>query len=89
MKGLLGRDSLPRDEGLLIPRCASIHTWFMRFPIDAVFLDRDMAVVRVATGLRPRRMACCLRARHVLELAAGGAADAGIHPGMRVRLEEA
>ena len=44
MKGLLGRSGLAPDEGLLIRPATSIHTWFMRFPIDVVFLDREFVV---------------------------------------------
>src|ERR1051325_378188 len=44
MKGLLGRRSLPPGEGILITPAPSIHTWFMRFPIDVVFLGRDLEV---------------------------------------------
>jgi len=70
-RGLLGRDALSPDEGLLLRRCTSIHTFGMRFPIDAVLLDREdrvVAVVTIEPGriLLPRR-----RVRHVLEVAAG------------------
>jgi hypothetical protein len=83
MKGLLGRASLAADEGLFIPDCSSIHTWFMQFPIDVVFFDANMAVCRVAPGLRPWRLAIGWGARHIVELPAGGAAAAGLTPGVR------
>lgn len=54
-KGLIGCRSLPPGEGLLIERCNAIHTFFMRFPIDAVFLDRRNEVVRTVRGIRPWR----------------------------------
>src|SRR5712692_10226671 len=57
MKGLLGRSGLAEDEGLLLRPASSIHTWFMRFPIDAVFLDRELTVVGIAEALRPWRFA--------------------------------
>ena len=70
MRGLLGRDGLPPGEGLLITRCRSIHTLFMRFAIDAIFLDGDFAPVKRVEGIRPWRF--CVwggpRARHVLEV---------------------
>jgi uncharacterized membrane protein (UPF0127 family) len=53
LRGLLGRRELSRDEGLLIRPGSSIHTWFMRFPIDVVFLDRDL---RVSPLVRRRRV---------------------------------
>jgi uncharacterized protein len=51
-KGLLGRASLDEDEGILLQPGGSIHMFFMRFPIDAVFLDRELRVLRVAADLK-------------------------------------
>ena len=70
-RGLLGRSRLPAGEGLLLRPAPSIHTWFMRFPIDAVFLDRELRVLAVRRELGPGRMARARGARAVLELAAG------------------
>jgi len=85
MKGLLGRDSLPRGSAVLIVRCPSVHTFFMRFPIDAVFLDADGVVVRLAHALRPFRMAWGgMKARSVLEAPVGTIAELGIVPGDRL-----
>src|SRR3954463_16436586 len=63
MKGLLGRRELPAGDGIWIRPTNSIHMLFMRFAIDAVFLDRDDVVVRIVPSLRPWRMAICRRAR--------------------------
>jgi uncharacterized membrane protein (UPF0127 family) len=72
LRGLLGRAALKADEGLLIRPCRSIHMWFMRFPIDAAFLDEEMRVVKVARNLRPWRLAWAPRqTRCVVETAAG------------------
>jgi uncharacterized membrane protein (UPF0127 family) len=87
MRGLLGRSGLASGEGLLLRPAGSVHTFFMRFPIDAVFLDREQRVVRVASDVRPWRAAAAARARAVLELAAGEAARVGIRPGQVLRLE--
>ncbi|TML60208.1 MAG: DUF192 domain-containing protein, partial [Actinobacteria bacterium] len=57
MKGLLGRTSLPDGEGLLLKPCGSVHTFFMRFPIDVVFLDRELSVVAVSAEVAPWRTA--------------------------------
>ena len=54
---LLGRRSLPSGEGILLRPAASIHTVFMRFSIDAVFLDDDLRVVAISHDLRPWRAA--------------------------------
>ena len=83
MKGLLGRRELGRGEGLLLRPASSIHTWFMRFPIDAVFLDRDLLVVGVSSGLKPWRTAGRRGARAVLELPEGECERRGIRPGER------
>jgi uncharacterized protein len=80
MRGLLGRTELPRGEGILLRPCGSIHTFFMRFPIDAVFVDRDGKVVGVERELKPWRTARRRGAKTVLELTAGAAA--GIDAGM-------
>ena len=86
-KGLLGRDSLPEGEGILLRPGSSIHMFFMRFPIDAVFLSRDLTVLRVAADLKPWRMASRLGARSVLELPAGTCARVGLSAGDRLVIE--
>ena len=88
MKGLLGRAELPPGEGLLIKPASSIHMWFMRFPIDAVFLDRELTVVGVAEQLQPWRLAGRRGARMVLEIAAGEAGRRGVQVGERLSLVE-
>jgi len=52
-RGLIGRKRLEPGTGMLIPRCNAIHTFFMRFPIDATFLDREGRVVKVVRNIRP------------------------------------
>ncbi len=84
MKGLLGRSELPPDEGILLRPASSIHTLFMRFPIDVVFLDRDLVVQKVTPALRPWRLAFHRRARSVLELAAGESEQRGVAVGQRL-----
>jgi uncharacterized membrane protein (UPF0127 family) len=84
MRGLLGRAGLAADQGLLIPKTSSIHMFFMRFPIDAVFLDREFRVRRIAADLPPWRIAWARGAKSVLELPAGAAARAGLEIGSRL-----
>ena len=55
LRGLIGRKGLERGKGMLIVRCNCIHTFFMRFPIDATFLDRQGNVVKVVRNIRPWR----------------------------------
>jgi uncharacterized membrane protein (UPF0127 family) len=84
MRGLLGRRQLPSGEGLLLRPASSVHTAFMRFPIDAVFLDRDGRVVKIARDLRPWKTAMGRKARAVLELPAGESERCGIEVGERL-----
>ncbi len=86
LRGLLGRSELPAGEGLLLRPSPSVHTWFMRFPIDVVFLDDELGVLRVRRNMRPWRMAGQRGARAVLELAAGEAERRGLDAGDRVHL---
>lgn len=81
MRGLLGRRSLPAGEGLLLQAAAKVHTAYMRFPIDVVFLDSHQQVVKVARCLQPWRTASARRARSALELAAGEISARGIRIG--------
>jgi hypothetical protein len=71
LRGLLGRRELPRGEGLLLSPSSSVHTAFMRFPIDVVLLDNTLSVIGVSPNIRPWRLAGRKGARHVLELPAG------------------
>jgi len=88
--GLIPRGSLRDGEGLLITKTSSITMVFMRFPIDAVFVDRKGRVVRVAADLPPWHLATVARgAREVIELPAGTAARTGTQAGDELVLEPA
>ena len=84
LRGIMGWNSLRRGEGMLIRPTFSIHTMFVRFPIDAVFLDKDMAVVSIAHDLKPWRFAAVRKAKSVLELAAGECRRIGLERGDRL-----
>ena len=86
MRRLLGRASLGEREGLLIRPTTSIHTHFMRFPIDVVLVGADGAALRVVENVRPWRMGSFQRTPHVLELPAGRCARVGLRAGDRVEL---
>jgi uncharacterized membrane protein (UPF0127 family) len=81
MRGLLGRSSLPEGEGILLRPAGSVHTFFMRFAIDAVFLDRNDVVIGIASELAPWRTAGRKGAKAVVELASGECARRGISTG--------
>ena len=87
-RGLLGRDSLAPGSGMLIDAAPSVHMFFMRFPIDVVFLDRNRKVVRIVHGLRPWRVAGARKAVAALELPAGSVAEAGLEEGDVLVLED-
>ena len=86
MRGLLGRRTLPVGEGVLLRPASSVHTFFMRFPIDVVFLDGDGRVVRVAERVPPWRMVAARASRAVLELPAGEAGRRVIRAGDRLEV---
>lgn len=70
-KGLLGRKGLGEGEGLWIIPCEAVHTFFMRFPIDLIYLDRKHRVKKVRDSVPAWRISGCLSAHSVLELPAG------------------
>jgi hypothetical protein len=84
MRGLLGRRQLPSGEGILLRPASSVHMAFMRFAIDAVFLDRELHVLKISSNLRPWRAAGSRGAKSVLEIAAGEAERRGLSVGDRL-----
>ena len=70
-KGLLGRTGLAEGEGLWIVPCESVHTFFMKFPIDLVYLDRKHRIKKVCDSVPAWRLSVCLSAHSILELPAG------------------
>lgn len=87
MKGLLGRTSFPPGEALLIEPCKLIHTFWMKFPIDALFLGKGYDVVAVEENLLPNRLSClAIRASAVLELPAGTVAATDTKKGDKIEL---
>jgi uncharacterized membrane protein (UPF0127 family) len=81
LRGLLGREGLAAGDGLLLRPAGSVHTCFMRMPIDVVMLDRHLRVLGTVSALAPWRAAGARGARAVLELAAGQAAARGVRAG--------
>lgn len=86
-RGLLGRKGIPEGGGLLIVPCNSIHSFFMRFPFDAVFLDREWRVLHLIHEMKPWRLSRIVRRSHaVLELPPGVVRAAALEPGDRLEL---
>ena len=84
LRGLLGKGDLPSGHGILLRPAWSIHTAFMRFPIDVVFLDADQVVIKIVPRLPPFKTASCRGAREVVELRSGECDRRGLSLGDRV-----
>jgi hypothetical protein len=80
-KGLLGRERLSTGEGLWIIPCEAVHTFWMRFPIDLVYLDSQKRIRKLVSEVPAWRLSACLRAHSVLELPPGTIRDTQTQPG--------
>jgi len=80
-RGLLGRTSLAPDAAMIIAPCDAIHTFFMKFVIDVVFVNRDGAIVKLYRGLKPWRIGFAFGAFATLEFAAGWIDQSGVRTG--------
>ena len=85
-RGLMGRRDIGGADAMVIRPAGSVHTFFMRFPIDVVYRDRDDRVVKVVEALRPWRMSAARGAKSVVELPAGDAARRGIEEGVMLEI---
>lgn len=88
-KGLLGREGLAQGEALWIVPCESVHTFFMRFALDLVYLDRGRRVVKIRTNVPPWRLSMSLRAHSIIEFAAGAVDPASTSVGDQLAFEPA
>ena len=84
--GLLKHDRLDPGHGLWIVPCESVHSFFMKFAIDLVYLDRNKKVRKVRHRMVPWRLSACLSAHSILELPAGVAAASGTQAGDQLEL---
>jgi uncharacterized membrane protein (UPF0127 family) len=87
-KGLLGSRGLAQGEGLWIVPCESVHTFFMKFPLDLVYLDRKRRVRKVRIEVLPWRISICLSAHSILELPPGTIAASQTEPGDAIEFSE-
>ncbi len=85
--GLLKHERLAAGEGLWIVPCESVHTFFMKFPIDLVYLGKDRKVRKVRHAMKPWRLSACLTAHSILELPAGAAEKTGTRAGDELAVE--
>ncbi len=86
--GLLKHERLEPGEGLWIVPCESVHTFFMKFPIDLVYMDKRRKVRKVRHAVAPWRLSACLTAHSVLELPAGTAERSGTAVGDELAVEK-
>lgn len=85
LKGLMGHPGLDRGEGMLLSPCNSIHTFFMRFPIDVVFLSRDNEIIESVHSMLPWRLSSIhWKAASVLELPGGSLEDIDVVKGQHL-----
>lgn len=88
MRGLLGRSQLESDRGMHITPCNGIHTFFMKFPLDLIFLNRSLEVVKIEKNVVPgRTVAGGVGAWSVVELAGGTLTNGELTVGDKVTLE--
>jgi uncharacterized membrane protein (UPF0127 family) len=85
--GLLKHSSLEPGEGLWIVPCEGVHSFFMKFDIDVVYLNRDKKVRKIRHAMKPWKLSLCLPAHSVLELPAGTARRTGTEPGDQLVFE--
>lgn len=83
-RGLLGREGLAERHALVLAPCNAIHTCFMRFPIDVLFVARDGRVLKIVERIRAWRVAASLRAFAAIELPAGTLRRGALMPGDRL-----
>jgi len=85
--GLLKHERLEPGDGLWITPCESVHTFFMKFAIDLIYLDKKKKVKKVRHAVPPWRLSACLTAHSILELPAGTARQTGTQPGDQLTLD--
>jgi uncharacterized membrane protein (UPF0127 family) len=87
--GLLGRSKLDAGDGIVISPCSSVHMFFMRFPLDVIYIDKERRVVKAVTDLKPWRISIGGRGAHTaIELPLGAVAASGTRPGDQLLFAE-
>jgi uncharacterized membrane protein (UPF0127 family) len=89
MVGLLNRGRFEKGEGLLLDRCYGIHTIGMRFPIDVLFLDKDLHVIRAVKALPPYRTCVVKKSVYVLEVPVGALDASHTEEGDQIQIRTA
>jgi len=89
LKGLLGCKSLNPGEGLLLHPCSAVHSFGMKLPIDVLFLDQNLCVIKIVPRMKPGLTARQKGASYVLELMAGAVEELGIKEGEKLTVAAA
>ena len=88
LRGLIGKNFLPQGEGLLIAPCQSIHMCFMKFPIDAIYIDKNFVIKKIVPNLKTwTGFSICLSAWGVVEVAAGEAERLNLKVGEKLEVK--
>jgi uncharacterized protein len=88
MKGLIGSSSFPQGEALVITRCQSIHMFFMKFPIDVIFCDRQDKVIGLCADIKPGGLSpVFFKASYAIELPSGSIAASKTQLGDQVQIQ--
>lgn len=87
-KGLLGRNGIEKGGGLWIIPCEAVHTFFMKFPIDLIYIDRNYRVKKVRSNVGPWRISGCLTAHSVIELPSGSVRESKTERGDLLEISE-
>ena len=88
LRGLIGRDNLAQGQGLLIAPCNSIHMLFMKFDIDAIFIDKNFVIKKIVSNLKTwTGFSICLSAWGVVEVAAGEAKRLNLKIGEKLNVQ--
>ena len=86
--GLIGRKSLDKKEGLIILRTSSIHTFFMRFPIDVIFFNKEKMIIKVISNFKPYRVSSLVwNAYGVVELPSGVITETKTEKGDKIEIK--
>ncbi len=84
MTGLLGTKMLDQNSGLLIHPCNSVHTLFMKYSIDVIYLDKNNVIKKIVCHLKPWNFSWCFKSKTTLELAAGAAKKLNLKTGQKL-----
>ena len=87
LRGLMFKDSIADNDALFFYNAPSIHTFFMRFPIDILFLDKHMKIIKVHPAVGPGKLSCCRGAFCTIECAAGLCESKNIKPGDVIKIK--